>query len=274
MEQVDVLVVGGGQSGLAAAYALRQEGLEPVVLEASERAAGSWPRYYDSLTLFSPAAYSCLPAMPFGGDPDRYPHRDEVVAYLLRYADRLDADVRTRVRVRAVRFEGGIFTLSLEGGGRLGARAVVAASGTFGRPHHPGLPGLETCTGTVLHAADCRTPEPFAGQRVVVVGAGTSAVQIAAELAERARVTLVARHPVRFARQCTLGRDLDWWLTGTGLDVLPVGRFLCTPPARPVIDGGAYRAAGAPRGPGGPRTPGFAAVGGPKEPRATGCSVV
>lgn len=261
-------VIGGGQSGLAAAHSLRAQGLEPVVLEASERAEGSWPRYYDSLTLFSPARYSSLPGMSFGGDPDRYPHRDEVAAYLLSYADHLDADIRTRTRVHEVRAADGGFTLGLEGGGRLSARAVVAASGTFGRPHRPELPGLDGFTGTVLHTADYRSPEPFAGQRVVVVGAGNSAVQIAAELAVRARVTLAARHPVRFARQRTLGRDLHWWLTRTGLDLLPVGRFLRTPPAQLVIDDGRYRAAvtaGAPD-----RRPVFTGVDGAKVTWADG----
>ncbi|MFM9700873.1 flavin-containing monooxygenase [Streptomyces europaeiscabiei] len=243
MEQVDVAVIGGGQSGLAAAHALRGQGLQPVVLEASGQAAGAWPRYYDSLTLFSPARYSSLPGLSFGGDPDRYPHRDEVVAYLLRCADRLDVEIRTRTRVRDVRPDDGAFMLGLEGGRRLMARAVVAGTGTFGRPHRPDLPGLATYAGTLLHAADYRTPEPFAGQRVVVVGAGNSAVQIAAELAGRARVTLATRHPVRFARRRTLGRDLHWWLARTGLDTLPVGRFLSAPPTQLVIDDGRYRAA-------------------------------
>ncbi|MFG3024828.1 hypothetical protein ACGFZQ_41040 [Streptomyces sp. NPDC048254] len=74
-------------------------------------------------------------------------------------------------------------------------------------------------------------------------------MQIAAELAERAQVTLTARHSVRFARRRTLGRDLHWWLTRTGIDTLPVGRFLRTPPTQLVIDDGRYRhavAAGAP----------------------------
>ncbi|WP_319594165.1 NAD(P)-binding domain-containing protein [Streptomyces sp. ID05-04B] len=134
MEQIDVAVVGGGQSGLAAAQALRGQGLRPVVLEASERAAGSWPYYYDSLTLFSPARYSALPGMPFPGDQDRFPHRDEVVGYLTAYAARLDVDIRTGCRVVGVRGADGGFEVDLEGGGRLAVRALVAASGTFGRP--------------------------------------------------------------------------------------------------------------------------------------------
>jgi putative flavoprotein involved in K+ transport len=166
-----------------------------VVLEASGRAAGSWPRYFDSLTLFSPARYSSLPGMPFpGADRDCYPHRDEVVAYLTAYADRLDAEIRTNCRVSAVRRTGDGFAVELEGGGRLSARAVVAASGTFGRPHRPALPGLEEYAGQVLRAADYRSPAPFPCRRVVVVGAGNSAVQIAAEPAKTARARSPPAH--------------------------------------------------------------------------------
>ncbi|WP_411105229.1 NAD(P)-binding domain-containing protein [Streptomyces sp. cmx-4-9] len=111
--------------------------------------------------------------MPFGGNPDRCPHQDEAVAYLTAYADRLQADIRTSQRVTAVQADGAGFTVELEGGGRLSARAVIAASGSFGRPHRPDLPGLEAFAGQVLHAADYRGPASFAGQRVVVVGAGT-----------------------------------------------------------------------------------------------------
>ncbi|MFB8397693.1 flavin-containing monooxygenase [Streptomyces yangpuensis] len=243
MEHVEVAVIGGGQSGLAAAHALVRAGLKPLVLEASHQAAGSWPHYYDSLTLFSPARFSALPGVPFGGDPDRYPHRDEVVAYLTTYADRLQTDIRTGQRVTAVRADGGGFTVELEGGGRLSARAVVAASGSFGRPHHPGLPGLETFGGQVLHAAGYRSPAAFAGQRVVVVGAGNSAVQIAAELARESRTTLATRAPVKFARQRLLGRNLHFWLSRTGLDTAPLGRLLRMPPGQPVLDDGRYRAA-------------------------------
>ncbi|MEU2823152.1 NAD(P)/FAD-dependent oxidoreductase [Streptomyces bacillaris] len=244
MERIDVAVIGGGQSGLAAAHTLLRHKLQPMVLEASGGTAGSWPRYYDSLTLFSPARYSSLPGMPFpGADRGRYPHRDEVVAYLTAYADRLDADIRTGQRVTSVRRAGSEFELTLDAGGRLTARAVVAASGTFGRPHRPALPGLEEFTGQVLPAADYRSPVPFTGGRLVVVGAGNSAVQIAAELATAARVTLATRGPVKFAAQRILGRDLHFWTARTGLDIAPLGRLLPRPPVQPVLDDGRYRAA-------------------------------
>ncbi|MEU4269364.1 NAD(P)-binding domain-containing protein [Streptomyces sp. NPDC026092] len=120
---------------------------------------------------------------------------------------------------------------------------VVAASGSFGRPYRPSLPGLEAFTGQALHVADYRDPAELAGQRVVVVGAGNSAVQVAAELSRASRTTLATRAPAKFARQRLLGRDLHFRLIRTGLDTAPLGGLLRTPPAQPVLDDGRYRAA-------------------------------
>ena len=243
MNLIDTLVIGAGQSGLATAHALRKHGIEPVVLEAGDAPTGSWPHYYDSLTLFSPAHYSSLPGMPFPGDPDRYPHRDEVIAYLTAYAARLDADIRTGHRVATVEHHEGIYTAHLIDGRVLHARTVVAATGGFTNPYSPALPGLATFPGTVLHAADYQRPEPFTGQRVLVVGGGNSAVQIATELAAHAQVTLTTRSKLRFAPQRPLGRDLHFWYTITGLDTAPIGHWLTHPPIVPVLDTGRYRRA-------------------------------
>ncbi|HVT70981.1 MAG TPA: NAD(P)/FAD-dependent oxidoreductase [Trebonia sp.] len=244
METYDVIVIGAGQSGLAAARALRETGADPVVLEASDQPGGSWPRYYDSLTLFSPARYSALPGLPFGGDPDRYPRRDDVTAYLREYAARLGADIRTGSRVTAVTADGAAYTVRLADGTELGARAVIAATGSFSRPYRPALAGLGQYAGTLIHASEYRQPGPFAGRHVIVVGAGNSAVQIAAELAgDAASVTLATRKAVRYAPQRPLGRDLHFWFKITGIDTLPAGRWISRPPTVPVFDDGRYRAA-------------------------------
>ncbi|MEV4836954.1 NAD(P)/FAD-dependent oxidoreductase [Nonomuraea sp. NPDC049486] len=244
-----LLIIGAGQSGLAAAHAALELGLRPVLLEASGRAAGSWPRYYDSLALFSPARYSSLPGLPFDGDPERYPRRDEVVVYLERYAAALverGAELRTGARVDAVRPtgepDGTGFLVRLTGGEELAAPALVAASGSFGRPHRPALPGLGAFTGPVLHAADYRSPASLPGEHVIVVGVGNSAVQIAHELAAERRVTLAGRAPIRFVEQRPLGRDLHFWFRVTGFDRLPLARAEA-PPASPVLDDGRYRRA-------------------------------
>lgn len=238
----DVVIVGGGQSGLAAAYAAGRAGLRSLVLEAGPEPVGSWPYYYDSLALFSPARFSALPGRPFPGDGDRYPTRDEVVAYLRAYAADLDADIRCDQRVdRVDRGDDGRLVartatrLEVEGG------MVIAATGGFRRAHRPALQGLQRFAGTVLHSSQYRAPDAFAGRRVVVVGAGNSAVQIAADLASVARVTLATRAPLRWQPQRPLGRDLHWWLIRSGLDSAPIGRWLDR--GTSIVDDGRYRAA-------------------------------
>jgi putative flavoprotein involved in K+ transport len=238
----DVVIIGGGQSGLAAAYAAQRAGLRSVVLEAGAEPVGSWPHYYDSLTLFSPARFSALPGRPFSGDGERYPTRDEVVAYLRTYAAGLDTDIRCGQRVDTVEHsENGRVIARTATGLEVEAEMAVAATGGFRRPHRPALAGLERFTGAVLHSSQYRAPKAFAGRRVVVVGAGNSAVQIAADLAQVARVSLATRAPLRFQPQRLLGRDLHWWLNRSGLDSASIGRWLDR--GTSVIDDGRYRAA-------------------------------
>jgi putative flavoprotein involved in K+ transport len=216
-----VIVVGGGQSGLAAARALREMRMPTVILEAGDRPTGSWPRYYDSLRVFSPAAYSSMPGMLFPGEPDRYPGRDEVADYLERYAAQLDVEIRTNTRVETIRQNGKRFLVLTEDGRELPASGIVAASGSFSNPHSPSFPGEGTFAGELSHVADYRNPTPYAGTRVIVVGAGDSAAQVANELAPVATVTIATRHPVRFIPQRLDGHDVHYWFRETGFDTLP-----------------------------------------------------
>lgn len=221
-------------------WALRQTGLRFAVLEAGETATGSWARYYDSLKLFSPVAYSSLPGLPFPGDPKSYPARDDVVNYLHRYATALSLPVLTRQEVTLVsRLADGAFLVTTASGGEHIARAVVIASGVFGAPYLPQLVHEERFRGQVLHAAQYRNPLPFAGKRVIVVGAANSAVQIAVELAAHAKVSLAVKKRVRFVPQTLLGRDIHFWFKVSGADR---SRRL-SDQGTPVIDDGRYRAA-------------------------------
>ncbi|BFP56844.1 flavin-containing monooxygenase [Streptomyces griseus] len=243
MEHADLIVIGAGQSGLATAALAGRHGFARVlVLESAEEPGGAWPRYYDSLTLFSPARYSSLPGMRFPGEPDRYPRRDEVVDYLRTYAERLPASIRTSTSVASVIRQDGLWRVRSEDGREFTSPAVIAATGDYGTPFLPDIPGRTGFGGRVLHAAGYRSPSPFAGQRVIVVGGGNSAIQIAAELGPVADTTLATRRPVGWTPQKPLGRDLHWWLKHTRLDIAPIRRLLAKVPVS-VLDDGHYRAA-------------------------------
>ncbi|WP_030525938.1 flavin-containing monooxygenase [Nocardia rhamnosiphila] len=240
----DAVVIGGGQSGLAAAHHLTGQGLKTAILEATGESTGSWPHYYDSLTLFSPARYSALPGRVFPGDPDRYPRRDEVIDYLRSYAAALDTDIHTDTPVEAITSTGSDgFTITTGTGAVFTAPRVIAATGSFGSPFVPAVPGRDEFAGRTLHASSYRNPAEFTDQQLVVVGAGNSAVQIAAELSGHAQVVLASRAAVKFVPQRPLGRDVHFWFSLTGFDAAPLGRIVTQAPTQPVLDDGRYRTA-------------------------------
>jgi putative flavoprotein involved in K+ transport len=245
METYDAIVIGAGQAGLAAGYYLQAAGLNFIILEAGSEATGSWKRYYDSLKLFSPARYSSLPGMPFPGDPEHYPTRDEVVNYLRSYSERFNFPIITNAFVETVERRGSSFHISTTQGS-FTARSIIAATGAFNRPHIPKLEGHADYSGTTLHSSEYHNALPFQNQRVLVIGAGNSAVQIAAELAGSAQVTLTSREPLRFRPQRFLGRDIHFWLRVTGLDTWKHQCAQWNPLASKqvaVLDTGAYQAA-------------------------------
>lgn len=236
MKTLQTLVIGGGQAGLAMGWHLAQHAIDFLILEASDRTGGAWRSYYDSLELFSPAGYSALPGLPFPGPQERYPHRDEVVAYLDGYAQQFRLPVRTGEQVVNVSRIGGGFEATTASGQRYRASTLVAASGAFGKPHIPSIEGQGHFRGQVLHSAEYRNPDTFRGRRIVVIGGANSAVQIATELAGVARVTLATLRPVRFFPQRFLGLDFHFWMKWTGLERT---RWL-NDQGTPVLDSGKY----------------------------------
>lgn len=239
----DVLVIGAGQAGLAAGYHLKRTGLAFAILESAADVGGSWPHYYDSLRLFSPAGRSSLPGMPFPAKAQHYPARDEVVPYLQQYAHHFELPIITNTKVARVEHSARRFHVITAEGETYQSRGLIAATGAFYRPYAPQLPGQDAFSGQVLHAAAYRNPAPFVGQRVVVVGAGNSAIQIGVELAKIAQVTLVTREPIRFRRQKLLGRDIHHWAWLLGLDRLPIGIFAGQAATIGVLDTGVYQSA-------------------------------
>jgi putative flavoprotein involved in K+ transport len=220
---LDVVVIGGGQAGLAAGFELTRRDLDALVLDAGPETGHSWRTRWDSLRLFTPAEHSSLPGLAFPAPPGHHPGKDEVADYLVSYVDRFDLPVRHRAPVERVGRDGDRFVVTTGADGALGgrvvtARSVVVATGPFQTPAVPRLAdGLD---GDVLqlHSSHYRRPSQLpSGGTVVVVGAGNSGVQIASELAARCDVHLAEGRSSRFVPQRLAGRDLFWWLTRTGM---------------------------------------------------------
>jgi putative flavoprotein involved in K+ transport len=117
-ERVEVAVIGAGQAGLAIGHFLARTGRRFLILEAGESVATAWRDRWDSLVLFTPRRYDALPGLAFPGEPDGYPGRDEVVAYLEDYARTFDLPIRFRSRVRSLEAGTGGFVLELADGRR------------------------------------------------------------------------------------------------------------------------------------------------------------
>jgi len=245
--EMDVVVVGGGQAALAVGYYLRRTGLRYVLLDAQDRPGGAWAGGWESLRLFSPARFSSLPGWLMAGGEDEYPSRADVLDYLARYEERYEIPVRRPVVVDAVRREGGGFALDTgEGGWR--ARAVVSATGSWRRPYLPDVPGRDLFQGMQLHSAGYRSPAPFAGKRVLVVGGGNSGAQVLAELSRSCEATWVTLHPPRFLPNDVDGRVLFDQATAlyrakaAGRDAPPpanLGDIVMVAPVRAARDRGA-----------------------------------
>ncbi len=207
IKRFDIIVIGGGQAGLSAAYFLRRTGLSFVILDDSDTAGGSWPNTWDSLRLFSPVDYSSIAGWQMPQGAEEYPHRDEFIDYLATYETRYDLPIERPVRVRAVsRSEGG-FTVDTDKGVYV-ARVVISATGTAQNPFIPEYDGRDTFEGEQIHSADYRNPAPFAGRSLAIIGAGNSAAQILAEVSLEAETLWITPEEPRYNPDDVDGRHI------------------------------------------------------------------
>ncbi|WP_030694004.1 ArsO family NAD(P)H-dependent flavin-containing monooxygenase [Streptomyces globisporus] len=248
----DVVVIGGGQAGLAAGYHLRRLGLDFVILDGQESPGGAWRHTWDSLRLFSPAAYSSLPGRLMPPQPgETYPDAAHVVSYLTDYEQRYGLPVHRPVRVTGVHRDGELLRVETDSGTwRTGA--VISATGTWSRPFVPAVPGRTEFRGLQLHTVEYRGPRDVAGQKVIVVGGGNSGAQIAADLAYDAHLTWVTLREPRYLADDIDGRALfdhatarrralDEGRTDTG-GVASLGDVVAVPPVRAARDAGLLKA--------------------------------
>ncbi|MBD0023652.1 SidA/IucD/PvdA family monooxygenase [Gordonia pseudamarae] len=194
IEHTDVLVIGGGQAGLSAAYFLHRTGLggDYQLLDQAPEPGGAWQFRWPTLTLAAANRVHDLPGYglqeALGTDCDELPAASSVPRYFGDYESRFGLHVRRPVGVRAVHRDpsGPRYRITTADGTTMTAATIINASGTWDRPFVPYISGIDTFRGRQLHTHDYRRPEEFAGRRVLVVGAGISAIQLLIEIARNA----------------------------------------------------------------------------------------
>ncbi|HEX6226636.1 MAG TPA: ArsO family NAD(P)H-dependent flavin-containing monooxygenase [Chryseolinea sp.] len=207
MEKFDVIVIGGGQSGLATGYYLRRTGLSYVILDNQKEGGGAWLHTWKSLRLFSPAQWSSLPGMLMTGGSDYYPTRDVTIEYLKSYESKYKLPIHRPTNVLRVSKENNEFVLETTNG-YYSAKALVCATGSFENPYIPEIEGLGSFKGEIIHSSAYNSPERFINKRVAIVGEGNSGAQILAELSKITRTLWVTQKEPRFLPDHIDGRFL------------------------------------------------------------------
>jgi len=215
-ERAEVLVVGGGQAGLAASYYLSQAQIQHVVLDAERRVGDAWRRRWDSLELFSAACYSALPGLPFPGDPEHFPGKDEVADYLEGYAQTFQLPVKRNTRVRSLQRVAAGFRADTDAGAYQGEQVIVT-TGAYQQPAVPPIAAKLSDDVVQLHSAQYRNSEQLPGDQVLVVGSANSGAQIAEDLAASHRVHLSRGQRLPRLPRRLLGKSLHWWGDHLGL---------------------------------------------------------
>lgn len=218
MQQHDVLVIGGGQAGLAAGYYLKQAKADFLILDACPKIGDSWRRRYDSLTLITPRFLNSLPDLNLTGDSDGYASRDEFADYLATYANHFGLAVQSNTQVVRLSKEpqSGRFIVETGDGSLFAATAVIVASGAFQLSRIPilsmAIAGVEQ-----LSTDTYSNPDQIMNEPILVVGDGASGRDIAVELAGRFKVLLSTGRRRRLFPERFLGRSTWWWLRRFGL---------------------------------------------------------
>ncbi|GAB92901.1 flavin-containing monooxygenase [Gordonia rhizosphera] len=211
-QKIEVLIVGAGQAGIAMSEHLGTQGVPHLVVER-DRVAERWRSWrWDSLVANGPAWHDRFPGLEFDTDPDAFATKEQVADYLCTYAEKIDAPIRTGVEVTSVRRNEGRPGFTVETSeGTIDARYVVAATGAFQKPVIPAVVPAHAGIHQI-HSCSYHNPQQLPDGAVLIVGAGSSGVQIADELRAAGREVYLAVGPHDRPPRSYRGRDFCWWL--------------------------------------------------------------
>jgi len=216
-QRIDTLVVGGGQAGIAMSEHLSNNGIAHLVLEKGRIAEGWRSVRWDSLVMNGPAWHDRFPSLEFTADKDSFPGKEDVAAYFERYVAHIKAPLHTGVEVKQVtRNPGGSGFVVETSHGTIQAQRLVAATGPFQKPVIPAIAPKDEDL-TQIHSAQYKNPQQLPEGAVLVVGAGSSGVQIADELQRAGRRVYLSVGPHDRPPRRYRGRDFCWWLGVLGL---------------------------------------------------------
>lgn len=220
-ERFEVIVVGGGQSGLVAGYYLQRAGIPFVILDAKDEVGQSWRERWDSLELFTIAAYCSLPGLRFPGNFNRFPDKDEMADYVQAYQRRFALPVRLGTTVTSLTRAARGYRLETNRG-TYEADQVVVATGAYQNQYVPPIAAGLGPDVFQVHTGSYLNPGQIPGRRVVVVGAANSGAQIAVDLAGSHQVLLSQGSPLPHGPRRFLGIGLHWWGDKLGIIAKPL----------------------------------------------------
>ena len=216
MEQIEALVIGAGQAGLATSHELTGLGVNHVVLERG-RIGETWRNRWNSFCLVTPNWSVRLPDHPYdGSDPDGFMPRDQIVAYLEQYAASFGSPVQENVQIKSLSAGDNQGFAVETTSGSYKARSLVLATGAYQSPHRPR--GANTLPTNLfrIDVEDYSVPNALPPGRILIIGSGQSGCQIAEELHGSGREVLLACGRAPWSPRRIGGRDIVWWLVESG----------------------------------------------------------
>jgi putative flavoprotein involved in K+ transport len=223
----EVIVAGGGHSGIMAAYYLQQLGVDVLIIDKNARVGDNWRNRYYSLALHNPIKMVEMPGLPYPENFPEYMPKDKLANWLEAYVDAMDLNFWTSTEFLGGDYDerSGTWTVTVRRGDGTervmhSKHVILSTGGVGGAPKIPELPGADTFTGPMVHSSAFATSAEQAGRNVLVVGTGTSAHDIAFDLYNSgAEVTMLQRNPTTVVNLDTANMAYLSYLDGTPVDI-------------------------------------------------------